>query len=438
MQESCLACSYRITYPLYNSVSRPLAALNLPRSAEAARHALRFPMDFRVCAYCGHVFNARFDYYQVPYEDDSNLMYNRGPLWMEHLESLVEMLLTDYDAGGKTLVDIGCGDGQFLKLLLARNRDCRCIGFEPGIDAENARANGLSVHKDYFQPRRDLKLSRPDFLICRHVIEHLGNPREFVAAIGYWCNLYDLYPVFLAEVPRIDKAMRQGRVTDFLYEHVSNFTELSFRTMFETSGFEVLQLGSCYGDEVAVAVVRARRLDRLKGLRESAEAFGRRIQGQRTRVSQQLRALLRQGKSVAFWGGTGKGAAFLNAFGIQAEAFPLVVDSDAQKVGRYVPGTAQEIRSPAYLEENPTEVIVITTRWRAKDILEEIQRRGIPHQAVLVLEGEQLQPYGGEEQWASTADAGRPRQRRDEPHAAPGGPTRSQRQPARRQQASSS
>lgn len=289
MQESCLACGYRITYPLYDPPPRPLAALNLPRSAEAAPEALRFPMDYRVCAYCGHIFNAQFDYYQVPYEDNSKLMYNRGPLWKDHLERLVEMLVTEYDAAGKTLVDVGCGDGLFLKLLIQRDLDCRCIGFE------------------------------------------------------------------------------------------------------------VLQLRSCYGDEVAVAVVRAKKLSRLKSLRESTDAFRRRIQTQRAQVSEQVKALREQRKSVAFWGGTGKGAAFLNAFDIHAEAFSLVVDSDAHKVGRYVPGTAQQIRPPEYLKQNPVDVIVITTRWRAKDIFAEIRGLGIPHETVLVLEAEQLQPYRGEE-----------------------------------------
>jgi len=103
-----------------------------------------------------------------------------------------------------------------------------------------------------------------------------------------------------------------------------------------------------------------------------------------------------QGCSVAFWGAASKGAAFLNAFDVTADRFAVVVDSDQHKVGGYVPGTCQEIRSPDYLREHPVDIVVITTRWRAKDIAEEIKRRGIACDAIWVLEGERLQPYAGE------------------------------------------
>ncbi len=110
-----------------------------------------------------------------------------------------------------------------------------------------------------------------------------------------------------------------------------------------------------------------------------------------------MRSLLQEGKSVAFWGATGKGAAFLNAFEIKAEEFPIVIDSDEHKVGRYVPGAAQRIRSPEHLRKEPADVIVITTRWRADDIVGEIRRLGISFEAVLVLEAERLRPYAGQQ-----------------------------------------
>jgi hypothetical protein len=393
MQTPCLACNCSITYPLYHPEPQPLAALNLPRTHEAAASAIRFPENWHVCAHCGHIFNVEFDYYRIPYEDNSNLMYNRGSLWLEHMGVLADQLLGEFGAAGKTVIDIGCGDGLFFKLLRDRNPQCRCIGFEPGIEAENARKTGAEVFKDYFIPQRDLKRIRADFLVCRHVIEHMANPREFVASIAYWCSRYEQYPVFLAEVPQIDKAVTQGRVTDFLYEHVSNFTAESFRMLFATTGFEVLDLASCYGGEVAVAWVRPSRNPRISSVIASTDRFRRSIETQIRQVRGQLQELRAAGQSVAFWGGTGKGAAFLNAFDIRAAEYPVVIDSDPNKLGRFVPGMAQELRSPEYLLDHPVDVIVITTRWRAKDICNEIVRRGIRFKQVLVLEGEQLQLY---------------------------------------------
>lgn len=86
-----------------------------------------------------------------------------------------------------------------------------------------------------------------------------------------------------------------------------------------------------------------------------------------------------------FWGGTGKSAAFLNSYGIDADRFPIVVDSDPNKIGYFVPGTGQEIRSPEYLLTKPLDSIVITTQWRARDIVAEIKGRNITYKKIYVV-----------------------------------------------------
>lgn len=395
MRNACIACGFHLTHELYHPADQPLSVLNLPRTRQEARNALRFPMNFRVCANCGHIFNVDFDYYHIPYENDSNLMYNKAKMWGDHLNGLVERLVNDYGAKGKTLVDIGCGDGEFFKILLDRNLGNRCVGFEPGPEAHNAEKNGLEVYRDYFIGKRDLPRIRPDFLVCRHVIEHMDNPRQFVSEIAYWCNICGVFPLFVAEVPRIDNAIAQGRINDFLYEHPSNFTEFSFRNMFEASGYQVLDVQAEYGDEVVVLVGRPHKSQRPANVAESTKRYRQRLKGQRETVAKALSDLQSEGKRIAIWGATGKGAAFLNTFAFSGEQFSLVVDSDHAKVGRFVAGTAQQIRPPEDLLENPADVIVITTQWRAMDIAHEIRARKIPHERILVVRNGELCPLGG-------------------------------------------
>ncbi|MCK4276497.1 MAG: methyltransferase, partial [Phycisphaerae bacterium] len=113
-------------------------------------------------------------------------------------------------------------------------------------------------------------------------------------------------------------------------------------------------------------------------------------------VRDALWRMRRAGKTIAFWGATGKGASFLNAFDLSGEDWPTVVDSDYKKVGRYVPRTAQLIRPPQYLQENPADVIIITTQWRAKDIAREIKQRGIQCGQIMILADHRLKPFNGE------------------------------------------
>jgi hypothetical protein len=90
-------------------------------------------------------------------------------------------------------------------------------------------------------------------------------------------------------------------------------------------------------------------------------------------------------QNVAYWGGAGKSAMFINYLGISDA---LVVDSDPNKVGLYVPGTKIQIQDPEVLKD--VETIVVTTAWRAKDIAREIKRRNIQCDRLLTFDSGEL------------------------------------------------
>jgi hypothetical protein len=254
------------------------------------------------------------------------------------------------------------------------------VGYEPGIEAEKI-GRKFTVIRDYFIPERDLKRYRPSLLVCRHVIEHMDQPRDFISEIAYWCNIYDLNPIFLAEVPCFDNSLLLGRVSDFLYEHVSNFTTNSFKTLFKSSGYSELEVNQYYGDEVIAGLF----MPANNVLFPCAKIFSKKVQTSFTTVTEQL-AQLRTTQPIIFWGGTGKGAAFLNNYKLDAVKYPLVVDSDPNKIGRFVPGTGQEIQSPEIIRTIINPIIVITTPWRAKDIKLDIEKRNLKYSRLLVLQ----------------------------------------------------
>ena len=370
--KQCIACGHSISYPVFKPTDQPLAALNLPRTQREATDALRYPMNFRMCAFCSHVWNVEFDYARVPYAEDSNLMYNSGGLWRQHMARVVDLLIDHMVSfRPEVAIDIGCGDGQFFSILKQVRPDVEYIGFEPGVDAKNIV--DFTAIKDYFIPERDLKLYKPTVLVCRHVIEHIANPRDFVAEIAYWSLRYGISPVCLFEVPQFDTALELGRTGDFLYEHVSNFTRLSFKTMLKTSSYYVHGIYECYKKEVLVGVIQPAGSE-LEKVDLKHKAFFNQGAKLRASIYHGLEEFLAEGKKVVFWGGTGKSAAFLNTNGIICDRFPLVVDSDEHKVGRYVPGTGQLIRSANDLSYLKPDAIVITTHWRTRDICNEITR----------------------------------------------------------------
>lgn len=117
---------------------------------------------------------------------------------------------------------------------------------------------------------------------------------------------------------------------------------------------------------------------------KAAHTFAQQAAISRATIRAQMEELASNGKRVAIWGGTGKAAAFIHQFGADAERFPLVVDSDPEKAGTFVPGTGQEIQFRDVLKTVSVDVVIIPTQWRAKDIAAEMAREKIVSGQVLI------------------------------------------------------
>ena len=74
----------------------------------------------------------------------------------------------------------------------------------------------------------------------------------------------------------------------------------------------------------------------------------------------------------------------MHHYGINNQDIPTVVDSDKRKTGTYVPGVGQVIRDPSYLLDNPVNIRLIPTQWRARDILIEANSLGLSFKQVLI------------------------------------------------------
>ncbi|MCC7643715.1 MULTISPECIES: class I SAM-dependent methyltransferase [unclassified Janthinobacterium] len=377
----CPVCAHSVAAAFFDGGQQALATLGWPASAAEAQAMAVQPHDFVQCPQCTHVWNRAFSYDAIPYQNNPNRMFNKGGIWKGHLADTRDVLLAQLPAS-PTVIDIGCGEGHFVRALAdVRGEQGRFIGFDPNATPETGR--GVEFHARYFQPLQDVPEFAPDALVIRHVLEHLTDPASLVEQMAWAASRSDK-PIWLfAEVPCIDRVFATGRLADFFYEHMSHFTTESFRTLMQRAG-EVVQLAHGYDGEVVYALVR---LQIPKALREQvrhSNAFAVAAQRSRKNIAAQLDTLSSGGQRVAIWGGTGKAAAFMHQFGADAQRFPLVVDSDPDKAGTFVPGLGQQIVYRDVLKTDPVDVVIIPTQWRARDIAAEMAREGIVAKSILI------------------------------------------------------
>ena len=380
-QETCPACGHHVAVSFFDGGNQPLATLAWPQSEADAKNLPRYHLDFVRCVGCGHVFNATFDYANVPYSTKPNLMFNRAANWSQFLVKTQQDMLARLPPA-PTVVEIGHGDGSFLGALSNLRPAGRYIGFDP--HGASKGAGNVEFRAELFEPARHLAELKPDLVISRHVLEHLVNPLGFLQGMSFAAASLDILPLAYFEVPCIDKAIRDRRTVDFYYEHSSQFTTNSFVRMMSLAAAEVVDIGHGYGEEVVFGFVRIGASSSAGGFVKESRAFLAHAETGLEAISKQLAELSRSGRSVAVWGGTGKSAAFMCRYGVDAKRFPLVVDSDAAKVGTFVPGTGQEMRSRDWLKTNDVDVVIIPPQWRAADIVREMKSAGISVPQVLI------------------------------------------------------
>ena len=377
-EATCPACGHHVAAPFYDGGKQPLAKLAWPANADEARAMPQHLLDFVSCVDCGHIFNSAFDYAKVPYADKPNLMFNGGSLWTGFLEKIRDAMIARLPEN-PTVVEIGHGDGHLISALARHGPAGRYLGFDPHGVAESS---SVEFRQALFEAAKHVPELRPDLIVSRHVLEHLSNPLGFIQSLSFaaaWC---ELTPLLYIEVPCADQALAAERTVDFYYEHNSHFTTGSFTRMLERCAVSVDEIGRGYDGEVIFAFARLGASAQQAATARIAMDFRNRAQSSIRTIRQQLAELT--DRRVAIWGGTGKAAAFMNAHGVDADRFPIVVDSDDMKVGTFVPGTGQEIRFRDWLLEHPVEVIVIPMHWRARDIVDEMRACAITADQILI------------------------------------------------------
>jgi hypothetical protein len=379
IQSTCPVCGSGVASRFLTGGKFPLATLAWPRSTAEAQALPKLRHDFVQCTHCGHIWNYSFDDSEIPYQINPMRMFNAGKSWQMHLVAITH-LLRDRLQKDSTIIEIGAGDCDFIQRLAHDNHfNGKYFAFD--ICAVESKLDRVQFYPRYFDPISDTLNLEPDLLIMRHVIEHMLHPAKFVESLS-WSSKKLNKPIHLfVEVPCVDKTIRFGRLVDFFYEHYSHFTTNSFISLLQKYGrFELIS--HAYDEEVIFALLELQVSNETYAAR--SEEFNKRSRITISSVQELLYSLVSEGKRVVIWGGTGKGAAFLNKYNLDSDRFPVVVDSDTTKKGFFVPGTGQMIKHRDELKGLWIDVIVITSAWRAKDIMSEISAEQITVSTVLI------------------------------------------------------
>ncbi|NJL06522.1 MAG: class I SAM-dependent methyltransferase [Chloroflexaceae bacterium] len=160
----------------------------------------------------------------------------------------------------RTLLDVGCGSGAFLRVVQQTYPNWQVVGTDPGAGAvAAARQHGLTVHHGMLE-QLDLPRQQWDVVTLWHVLEHLSDP---VGTLDYIrTQLLAPQGVLFLAVPMADSwdARLFGRdwVGWDLPRHFVIFTHASLQAMTAQSGFQPCAEEQFFTDYFATESLRWR------------------------------------------------------------------------------------------------------------------------------------------------------------------------------------
>ena len=375
---SCPVCGATGASPLFRLDRVPALCNSLFDSAGDAGEVPLVDIDLVACPSCGLIWNRLFEATGIDYGADYGNPLECSAIFREHRDRLVERLARELALEGKTVLEVGCGDGAFLRAL-CRATGADGVGVDPSCvpQVENRGPGTIRLIRGEY-PLRSESIAA-DLICCRHVLEHMPNPREFLETLEN-----DLAPHgrILIEVPNAEHMLEVCSIGDVIHEHCLYFARFPLAALFESRGYRV-ELSEGFGRQFLVlAAERIRSREEARSaaptpeLIEATSSFGarakERLRGWRQRVADANRA----GQHLAVWGIGSKGVTFLNLVndgGRIAEA----VDINPDKEGRFVPGTGHEVRSPRWLREHPVDTVLVMNQRYVGEVEAELRSLGV-------------------------------------------------------------
>ena len=279
-------------------------------SAGAAKECPVGPMVLAHCPRCAYVRNVVFDPALLVYDTTMDTNLHHSPAFQVFSAKLVKHLGTRYALAGKRVLDIGCGQGEFLREL------CHATGATgTGYDAMYAGPIGQDSSGAVFHSRyapRGEALGEFDMVTSRHWFEHIDDPCEFLVDLRRRAG--DRPVVGYLEVPDAcyDLATAGWEV---IYPHVSYFDAFSLCRIVERAGWRVEDTGALFAGMFRFIEISANRdgqprlgtgrlpdtTDRDRQLR-TIDTFAARQQAELAAWRDRIASLVAQDARPVLWG----------------------------------------------------------------------------------------------------------------------------------------
>ncbi|WP_329125392.1 class I SAM-dependent methyltransferase [Streptomyces sp. NBC_01353] len=338
---------------------------------ETAGSEFYFRLAAGICTSCTMVQLMEEVPREQMFHEDYPYRSNGSAVMHRHFEDYANRLLaTELSGADPFIVEIGSNDGTMLKTI--QKADVRHLGVDPSAQvADFARADGVRVRTAFFEDSTAREIAAADgaadVIFSANTTSHIPYMDSIFRGVD---ALLAADGVLVLEDRYLGSIMEQRAFDQIYDEHFYLFSVSSVQKMAEIFGFELVDVEplTVHGGSMRYSIARPGKRtpsaavtefvdrERTQGLAspETYKQFSAGVLKSCKELTDLLKDLHAQGRTVVGYGATAKSATVINYCGIGPELLPYICDSTLAKQGRLTPGMHIPVRpSEAFSEPYP-------------------------------------------------------------------------------------
>ena len=374
----CPVCGGKDIWNFFEAANVPVRDGLLWDSAREAAAAPTGHLRLSICRTCFYIGNED-DRPDTASSDRCDFSLQHSPSFRRFVRALAASLIERYGLKKTTVLDVGSGDGFFLRTICSMGRNAG-VGIEPGFVQDTSPDEAVSIIRDRFSEKLAAR-TRFGLIACRHVLSEIHQPKELLLSIRR--GIRDPACVVYLEVPNAAHTFEQRLFWNLVYEHRSWYLPEGLMNLCLVAGLEVRDIRASWKREYLSAVAmrtasgsgrRQRRFATasLEGLQSFRAEWSRTVEQWQARLA----AWRRSGVRVVAWGAGARAVTFLGGFDCRG-LIDVVIDVNPIRQGKYLPVSGLRVEPPSFIRTFKPDVILITNPTYKSEIQAHVARLGV-------------------------------------------------------------
>ena len=380
---NCPICNSSKITPFFQTNNLPVLIGQLWPDNSSAINCPKGDVQLFFCGFCGFIWNHAFNIDNLQYTQAYDNSLHFSPFYENYARSVAERLVKEYNLYNKTIVEIGCGKGDFL-IMMCKIGNNKGIGFDKSYEPREIEKNVakyVTFINDLFTEENSRQY-KADLICSRYVLEHIPDPVMFLKILHR--SMKKKKQIVYTEVPNTLLILEKLSIWDIIYEHCSYFSSESLAYIFKKCGFEIINLRENFDQQflgIECCIAENAVSDNIlypdvDHLNLKVKEFSDKFISKMSYWEKQLQDFAEKGKKVVIWGAGAKGVSFLNLLK-DSSHIEYAVDVNPNKHGKYIAGAGQLIVPPDFLKKYRPDIIILMNSIYRNEIQASVEDLGL-------------------------------------------------------------